>query len=123
MLAGAGAGDTEADVKAIADKLASLRIFRDDSGRMNLSVVDTEGAVLVVSQFTLLADVRRGRRPSFTGAAPPELAKNLVDSLIRALRELGLKVAEGRFGAMMDVRLLNDGPVTIIIDTADGRVV
>jgi D-tyrosyl-tRNA(Tyr) deacylase len=122
VLAGAHADDTEADVDALADKLAALRIFRDDEGRMNRSIADVDGAALVVSQFTLLADVRRGRRPSFTAAAPPERAEPLVDRLGDALRRRGIRVAEGRFGAMMDVRLLNDGPVTVIIETAGGRV-
>lgn len=123
VLAGAGGADTQLDINAVADKLAGLRIFRDDTGRMNLSVVEVGGAVLVVSQFTLLADVRRGRRPSFTGAAPPEEAEPLVAGLVESLRSRGIEVAEGRFGAMMDVSLLNDGPVTIVIDTQDGRVV
>ena len=123
VLAGAAGGDTAADVDAVADKIAGLRIFRDETGRMNRSIVDVGGAVLVVSQFTLLADVRRGRRPSFTAAAPPELAGPLVDLLEEKLRDRGLDVAAGRFGAMMEVRLVNDGPVTIVIDTQDGRVV
>jgi D-tyrosyl-tRNA(Tyr) deacylase len=123
ILAGAGAADTEQDAVALADKIAGLRVFRDGEGRMNRSLLDEGGAALVVSQFTLLADVRRGRRPSFTAAAAPEVAKPLVDALTGALRSSGIETAEGRFGAMMDVRLLNDGPVTIVIDTVDGRVV
>ena len=123
VLAGAGHDDTNRDIEALADKLAGLRIFRDEEDRMNRSVVDVDGAVLVVSQFTLMADVRRGRRPSFTSAAPPDRAEPLVAALADALRTRGLDVAEGRFGAMMDVQLVNDGPVTIVIDTADGRVV
>jgi D-tyrosyl-tRNA(Tyr) deacylase len=122
ILVGAEADDTEADAVAVADKLAGLRIFRDGDGRMNRSIVDVGGAALVVSQFTLLADVRRGRRPSFTRAAPPEIAEPLVAALAADLRTRGIPVAEGRFGAMMDVRLLNDGPVTIVVETAGGRV-
>ncbi len=123
VLAGAGHDDTDRDVDSLADKLAGLRIFRDEEDRMNRSVADVSGSVLVVSQFTLMADVRRGRRPSFTAAAPPDRAEPLVAALADALRARGLEVAEGRFGAMMDVHLVNDGPVTIVIDTADGRVV
>ncbi len=123
VLAGADHADTERDVVALADKLAGLRIFRDDEDRMNRSVVDVSGAVLVVSQFTLLGDVRRGRRPSFTEAARPEVAEPLVALLVDALRERGLDVAEGRFGAMMDVSLVNDGPVTLIVETRDGKVI
>ena len=123
VLAGAGSADTDHDVTALAEKLAGLRIFRDDADRMNRSISDVGGAVLVVSQFTLMADVRRGRRPSFTSAAPPDQAEPLVAALADALRGRGIEVAEGRFGAMMDVTLVNDGPVTIVIDTADGRIV
>jgi len=123
VLAGADGEDTDRDATALADKIAGLRIFRDDTGRMNRSVIDVAGSVLVVSQFTLLADVRRGRRPSFTDAAPPERAEPLVATLADALRSRDIHVAEGRFGAMMDVALLNDGPVTLVIDSRDGRVV
>ena len=123
VLAGVGAADGEPDVAALADKVAGLRIFRDGEGRMNQSVLDVGGAVLLVSQFTLLADVRRGRRPSFTAAASPDLAEPLIETLAAALRSHGIEVAEGRFGSMMDVSLVNDGPVTIVIDTVDGRVV
>lgn len=123
ILAGASAGDRGTDVAALAIKIAGLRIFRDSDGRMNRSVLDVGGAVLVVSQFTLLADVRRGRRPSFAAAAPPDLAAPLIEAFGAALRSQGIEVAEGQFGSMMDVRLVNDGPVTIVIDTVDGRVV
>jgi D-tyrosyl-tRNA(Tyr) deacylase len=89
---------------------------------MNRSVVDVGGAVLVVSQFTLLADVRKGRRPSFTEAAPPEAALSVVDDFVARLSESGVMVATGKFGAMMDVELVNDGPVTIVVDAVDGRI-
>lgn len=123
VLVGAVPADTGRDADALADKLAGLRIFRDDDGKMNRSVRDVGGAVLVVSQFTLMGDVRRGRRPSFTRAAPPATAEPLVASFAEALRARELDVSEGRFGAMMEVRLVNDGPVTLIVETADGRVV
>ncbi len=123
VLVGAAAGDGPADAAALADKLAGLRIFPDDEGRMNRSVVEAGGAVLVVSQFTLCGDVRRGRRPSFTEAAPPEAAEPLVDLVIEHLRRVGVPCATGRFRAHMAVDLLNDGPVTLVIDVAGGRVV
>jgi D-aminoacyl-tRNA deacylase len=111
------APDTEADADWLADRIAGLRIFEDDAGKMNLSVTDAAGAVLVVSQFTLLADAARGRRPSFTGALAPELARVLVDRVADQLRARGLTVATGRFGADMRVSLVNDGPVTILLDS------
>jgi D-tyrosyl-tRNA(Tyr) deacylase len=123
VLVGAAAGDTEADARAVADKIAGLRVFPDEAGKMNLSVADADGAVLVVSQFTLLADVRKGRRPSFIDAAPPEEAERLVDVVTERLTEAGVGCATGRFAAHMRVELVNDGPVTIVIDTADGKVV
>ncbi len=114
---GAAADDEAADVASMASKLAGLRVFRDDEGKMSRSVEDIGGGVLVVSQFTLFGDVRKGRRPSFTGAAPPEPANALYEATVAALRERGLTVATGRFRAMMDVRSRVDGPVTILIDT------
>ena len=123
VLLGAAEADTSDDAAALAEKIAGLRIFRDAADRMNRSVIDVGGSVLVVSQFTLLADVRRGRRPSFTRAARPEAAQALVAGFVAALRGLGLEVEEGRFGAMMDVELVNDGPVTIVIDSIEGRIV
>ena len=99
--------------------MTELRIFDDDAGRTNLSLTDVGGAILVVSQFTLYADTRRGRRPGFTGAAPPELAERLYLRFAEALRVLGVPVATGRFGAVMAVELVNDGPFTIWLDTAD----
>lgn len=122
VLVGAGAGDEPADAAALAEKLAGLRVFPDDEGRMNRSVVEAGGAVLVVSQFTLYGDVRRGRRPSFTTAAPPETAGPLVDLVADGLRRAGVPCATGRFRAHMEVDLLNDGPVTLVIDVAGGRV-
>lgn len=122
-LVGVGRADSEADARALAAKVAGLRIFPDGGGRFNLSLRDAGGAVLVVSQFTLYADVRRGRRPSFTGAARPEQAERLVDEFARAVEAEGVEVAEGRFGAMMQVDLRNNGPFTLMVETVDGRVV
>jgi D-tyrosyl-tRNA(Tyr) deacylase len=122
VLVGAAVGDTSADAAALADKLAGLRIFPDGEGRMNRSVVEAGGAVLVVSQFTLLGDLRRGRRPSFTGAAPPEEAEPLVDEVHEGLRRAGVPCATGRFRAHMEVELLNDGPVTLVLEVTGGRV-
>ena len=123
VLVGAAVGDGPADAAALADKLAGLRIFPDEEGRMNRAVGEAGGAVLVVSQFTLCGDVRRGRRPSFTAAAPPEVAEPLVEMVVERLRRAGLPCATGRFRAHMDVELLNDGPVTLVIDVAGGRPV
>lgn len=122
VLTGIGHEDREAEAEAMVDKLLGLRIFPDDEKRMNRSVVDIGGSVLVVSQFTLLADVRKGRRPSFTGAAIPEHAAALVDVIVDLIRARGVPVETGSFGAMMDVELLNAGPVTIVMDAVDGRV-
>ena len=122
-LVGVTHDDTVADARALAAKMAGLRIFADQAGRMNLSVGDVGGEVLVVSQFTLYGNVRKGRRPSFVGAARPEQAQLLVDEVVTELEGRGVPVATGKFGAMMEVSLLNQGPVTIIIETRDGRVV
>ena len=122
VLVGAATGDTPADAAALADKLGGLRIFPDDEGRMNRSVGEAGGAVLVVSQFTLLGDLLRGRRPSFTGAAPPEEAEPLVDLVAEHLRSAGVPCATGRFRAHMEVELLNDGPVTLMLEIRGGRV-
>ena len=118
-LLGVGPDDDEAVADALARRVTELRIFDDDAGRTNLSLVDVGGAVLLVSQFTLYADTRRGRRPGFTGAAAPELAERLYVRFGEALRGLGVTVATGRFGAVMEVELVNDGPFTIWLDTAD----
>ena len=117
-LVGVADGDDEATAVRAAEKTAALRVFRDDAGRFDRSAVDVGGAVLVVSQFTLLADTRKGTRPSFTGAAAPDVAAPLVERYAQALRDSGLEVATGRFGADMRVRLVNDGPVTIVLDVA-----
>jgi D-tyrosyl-tRNA(Tyr) deacylase len=119
VLLGVAPADTPAEANWLAEKIAGLRIFNDEAGKMNLSVADVGGAVLVVSQFTLHGDCRKGRRPSFLGAAPPEIAVPLYEAFINALRALGLPLATGRFGAMMQVELINDGPVTLILDTKD----
>ena len=116
VLLGVGHDDTEAGVRALAAKIAKLRIFGDEAGKMNLSVQDTGGGVLAVSQFTLLADTRKGNRPSFTGAAPPEEANHLYEVFCDALAALGLPPEKGIFGAHMDVQLTNDGPVTIVME-------
>ena len=119
VLLGVAQGDSVDDARRLAQKTAEMRIFEDADGRFNLSLLDVGGEALVVSQFTLLADTRRGRRPSFTDAASPEDAESLVREFEEALRGLGLPVAGGRFRAHMLVDLVNDGPVTIILDTAD----
>jgi len=118
VLLGIGRGDGQSEAILLAEKIANLRIFPDDQGRFNRSVLDISGEVLIVSQFTLYADTRRGRRPSFTDAAAPEIAAPLVEAFAAALRERGLMVANGVFGAHMYVYLQNDGPVTVILDSA-----
>jgi D-tyrosyl-tRNA(Tyr) deacylase len=120
-LVGVAGGDSAADADALAGKIAGLRIFDDGHGRMNRSVADTGGEVLVVSQFTLLAETARGRRPSFTGAAEPEVAEPLVARLVAALDATGITTATGRFGARMQVSSVNDGPVTILLEVVGGR--
>ena len=119
VLLGVGPGDDAAVADGLARRITELRIFDDDAGRTNLSVTDVGGAALVVSQFTLYADTRRGRRPGFTGAAPPGLAERLYLRFAEALRALGVEVATGRFGDFMEVELVNDGPFTIWLDTAE----
>ncbi len=116
LLVGVGLNDTRNTATALAQKIARLRIFEDTAGKMNLSALDCGAEILVVSQFTLLADTSHGRRPSFIDAAPPEIAAPLVDSVVETLRTLGLQVATGQFGAHMRVSLVNDGPVTICLD-------
>ncbi len=119
ILVGVAVGDTQAQAESLAAKVSGLRIFADAEGRFNESVRDIGGAALVVSQFTLHADVRKGRRPAFTAAARPEVAEPLVDHFAQALRSHGVPVETGEFGAMMSVELVNDGPFTIVIDSAD----
>ena len=117
LLVGVARGDGEPEAEWLAEKIAGLRIVGDEEGKMNRSVKDTGGAVLAVSQFTLLADTRKGRRPSFVEAAPPDAATRLFDYFCERLRTAGVnRVEKGRFGAMMDVALVNDGPVTIVLE-------
>ena len=118
VLLGIGAGDDEPLANRMADKLSGLRYFPDTEGRTNLTLSDAGGSFLVISQFTLYADVRRGRRPGFTDAALPEQAAPLVERFVERLRTLGHDVATGRFGAMMNVELVNDGPFTLVLDSA-----
>ena len=118
VLLGVADGDGEREAVWLADKIAGLRIFEDDTGKMNRAVQDVGGSVLVVSQFTLLGDCRKGRRPSFTEAAPPEEADRLYQKFVERVRESGLRVETGVFQAHMDVKLVNDGPVTLIVDTS-----
>ena len=117
ILVGVGREDTSAVAAALAERIANLRIFEDDQQRMNRSLLDTKGSALVVSQFTLYGDARGQRRPSFVAAAPAEHAKNLYEEFAEALRTLGVTVATGIFGAMMSVELVNEGPVTILLDS------
>lgn len=117
ILLGVGKQDSSAIAVGMAEKLANLRIFEDVAGKMNLSLLDTKGSALVVSQFTLYGDARGQRRPSFISAAPPELAKRLYEEFCEALKNLGVTVATGIFQAMMSVELVNEGPVTILVDS------
>jgi D-tyrosyl-tRNA(Tyr) deacylase len=119
VLLGVGPEDDEASADALARRITELRIFRDAEGRTNSSLSDVGGSVLLISQFTLFADTRRGRRPGFTGAAPPEQAERLYERAAAAFRDLGVEVATGQFGAEMAVTLTNDGPFTIWLDTDD----
>lgn len=117
ILLGVGQSDGEAQVKALVEKIIHLRIFGDDEGKMNRSLLDIGGQALIVSQFTLYADTRKGRRPSFIEAASPAIAEELVERFKAALTTYGIEVASGIFGAHMDVALINDGPVTIMLDS------
>ncbi len=117
VLLGVAPGDTADGARWLADKVVGLRIFPDGEGKMNRDVAEAGGGVLVVSQFTLYGDCRKGRRPSFVGAAPPEVAEPLYEAFVAAVRANGVPAATGRFGAMMQVELVNDGPVTLIVDT------
>ena len=120
VLLGVSREDTEADADYLAEKIAGLRIFEDDGGKMNLGVMDVGGAVLAVSQFTLFGDVRRGKRPSFDEAARPERARELYEYFVGQVRGLGLRCETGRFQEMMEVELINSGPVTILVDSKKG---
>jgi D-tyrosyl-tRNA(Tyr) deacylase len=117
ILLGVGRDDTEKDADYLAEKITNLRIFDDDLGKMNLSILDVKGEMLVVSQFTLYGDVRRGRRPSYSDAAEPEKANKLYEYFVDQVRAFGLKAETGVFQAMMQVSLVNDGPVTILLDS------
>jgi len=119
LLVGVGAGDPPGDERRLAAKVAGLRVFEDDEGKMNRSLEDVGGAVLVVPQFTLYGDVRKGRRPSWVAAAPPEVAAERVEVFCRELVELGVRVERGAFREHMEVELVNDGPVTLVIDARD----
>ncbi len=118
VLIGIGAADTEADADYLADKISGLRIFEDEHGKMNLSLSEIAGSVLAVSQFTLYGDVRRGKRPSFDAAAPLEKSRMLYEYFVERIRAAGLRCETGRFQEMMQVELVNDGPVTILLDSS-----
>jgi D-tyrosyl-tRNA(Tyr) deacylase len=118
ILLGVGQGDTPREADYLLDKIINLRIFEDAGGKMNLSLLETGGQLMVISQFTLYADCRKGRRPSFTDAAPPGEAQKLYDDFVNAARNRGLHVATGIFQALMEVELVNSGPVTILLDTS-----
>ncbi len=117
VLLGVAGDDKKADADFMAEKIVNLRIFEDENQKMNLSLIDTKGAMLVISQFTLLGDCRKGRRPSFFRAASPDIANELYERFINQVRKKGINVETGKFGAMMDVELINDGPVTIIVES------
>lgn len=123
VLIGITETDTDADIEAIVQKLIHLRIFEDEAGKLNLSLLDVGGSVLSISQFTLYADIRKGRRPSFVKAAHPDKANVLYELFNESIREKGIKVETGQFGAMMEVSLTNHGPVTIILETEDGKFI
>jgi D-tyrosyl-tRNA(Tyr) deacylase len=117
VLLGVAGDDTETDADYLAEKIAGLRYFEDADGKMNASLADIDGAMLVVSQFTLYGDCRKGRRPSFTDAAPPDLAERLYEYFVQQVRRQGIAVETGRFRAMMQVELVNDGPVTLVLES------
>ena len=118
LLVGIGSTDTDGEVERMAEKVANLRLFADDDGKTNLALSDVGGEILVVSQFTLYANIRKGRRPSWTDAAPPDVASARVEAFARSLEGRGLSVSRGVFGAHMDVELLNDGPFTLVLDAS-----
>jgi len=121
ILLGVKNGDSEADAKYLAEKCVNLRIFEDEDGKFNLSALEVKGELLAISQFTLYGDTRKGRRPSFIEAAPPEISKPLYEKFVEYLRQSGLKVATGEFGAMMQVEINNHGPVTIIAESKEKK--
>lgn len=123
ILVGISENDSDKDVKAMVNKVPHLRVFEDEVGKMNLSLHDVKGGILSISQFTLYADTRKGRRPSFVHAAKPEKAETLYQYFNNLLRSEDIQVAEGQFGAMMDIDLVNEGPVTIILETKDGKII
>ena len=123
VLVGVSTHDGPRDARTMAEKLSGLRVLADAQGKMNLSLLESDGSMLVVSQFTLYADVHRGRRPGFAHAAPPGLAEPLLNEMVDHLRERGLDVVTGEFGAHMELDLVNDGPLTLVIETVDGRFV
>jgi len=122
LLVGIEPSDTEDDILRAGEKVANLRVFPDEAGQMNRSLVETGGSALVVSQFTLLGDARKGRRPSFVGAAPPEQAEAMVERFVEVMRSSGIHVETGVFGASMEVELVNSGPVTILLEIREGQV-
>jgi D-aminoacyl-tRNA deacylase len=122
VLAGIEPSDTTADVERAVEKIADTRVFPDQAGKMNLSLRDTGGSVLLVSQFTLLGDAKKGRRPSYVAAAPPDIARPMIDQLAEGLRQAGIHTETGIFGAAMEVELVNTGPVTLVMSIAGGRV-
>ena len=119
LLVGAGPGDDEATIRRLADKVIDLRVFADDAGRMNLSLVDVKGSALIVSQFTLFADMSRGRRPSLLGAGDPARAEELYMAFVQRFRDRGIETSTGSFGAVMTVTIENDGPVTLVLSSDD----
>lgn len=122
LFVGIEPADTSEDVSVAVDKIAGLRVFADDVGKMNLSIGDVEGEIIVVSQFTLLGDIRKGRRPSFTGAATPDVAAPLLDEMVDGFRQIGIRTGTGVFGASMEVDLVNDGPVTLSFSVRNARL-
>ena len=122
LLVGIEPGDTSDDVLVAVDKVAGLRVFADREGKMNRSVVECKGKVMVVSQFTLLGDVRRGRRPSFTGAASPDVARPLIEDMVKAFGDVGIETVSGAFGETMEVESINDGPVTLVLSVRNAKL-
>jgi D-tyrosyl-tRNA(Tyr) deacylase len=122
LLVGMEPSDTHDDIERAVEKVVNIRVFPDQDGRMNRSLADTGGSALVVSQFTLLGDVRKGRRPSYVGAAPPEMAEPMIDAMVDRLRSAGVHTETGSFGAAMEVELVNSGPVTLVMSIGQGRV-